>query len=80
MMLKQIFKNLKHLTTSSLPQEIVSSLCNLMGKSIKACEKLKKEMLKDFEKMEECDEDKEEEFKEEYEEVNDLMGSKIIHI
>ena len=80
MILKQITKSLRYLTTPSLPEQVVSGLCSLMGKSIKICEKLKKEVLKEYEKMEDCDEDKEEQFKEEYEEINDLMGSNIISI
>jgi len=49
------------------------ALCNVMGEAIKMCERLKKEVMKKFGDMDDCDEDKEEELKEEYEEVNDIM-------
>lgn len=61
------------MTGPLLDEQIVVSIIHWMGESISLCQKAKLELVAQFRKLEEFDEEKKDEFQEEYEQLNELL-------
>ena len=74
---KRICKGLRLISEPLLAEELLNSLTNTMNQGLALCDKEKRKIVEKVQDIDDYDEEKKEEIESEYEEVNDVMQSKI---
>lgn len=75
--LKRINKGFDFIETPSISDQLISDLLNVLSGALTFCDQEKKKVVSTVKSLEDCDEEKREEIEKKYEEVNDLMQSKL---
>lgn len=69
-------KCIEMLTSPLLNENVAIGICTFLEKSIHLCDTIKKQLLEDFDGLDEVDEEKEAEFNEEYSYINEMCRSR----
>jgi hypothetical protein len=71
-------KTLRYITTPSIDPNLTTALVEVIGEAVGMAENQKNEIMNQFKKRKQMDEQKRQDIEEQYEEFNDIFQSKCI--